>query len=103
MDVQKEFERLEKINASGKFIYKGIEFKLDRGGTSEHPDNKYMKNKPLCKLVGEDDKGNTIQVWSHDVEPCPEAAQVLDPGVNTVKVAETPKPRKSGRPKKKQA
>lgn len=68
MDIQKETAKLDAIEASGKFTWKGTTFTLDRNSTSGHKDNGNLAGRPLRKLVGTDEKGNIVSVWSHDVE-----------------------------------
>lgn len=65
MNIQKEFDKIEKIMISGKFIYKGVTYSVDQRATMQNLDNVQLKGRPLLRLTGVNDK-DTVIVWSHD-------------------------------------
>jgi hypothetical protein len=68
MNITTEFEKISAIDGCGKFVYRGVVYTLDEEETRKNPINANLGGKPLKKLTGSDDAGNTVIVWTHDCE-----------------------------------
>ena len=93
MDTQKESQKLAAIIADGQFRYRGINYTLDINSTDLVRENRALTGQPFKKLVGTDERDNSVIVWSHDCETVPHIIAKVD----KPKVVST-----STQPKKKQ-
>lgn len=66
MNTTLELEKIAQIKKEKQFTFRGIVYQLDAEATEGLRDNEHLKRKPLLKLVGKNEAGQTITVWSHD-------------------------------------
>ena len=68
MDVKKENSKIAKIISDEKFSYRGLTWLLDLPATYGDPKNKALQGAPIMMLTGTRESGESIRIWSHDVE-----------------------------------
>jgi len=93
MKTDREFKRIEDIEITGSFVYRGVTYTLDVEATNNDKINANLGGKPLKKLTGNDGKGNTVIVWSHDCEVITEVPTFSEPTTTIKKTERVKRPR----------